>query len=49
LSRTYPDNKIISDDDFLFIAQMFSDINFMAQKSFFEFICVINILGFANK
>ena len=48
LSSIYPDETTISNDDFSFIIHMFSDIKFIKQKSFFQFVCSINILKFTD-
>jgi hypothetical protein len=48
LSSIYPDKTTISDDEFSFIMYMFSDIKFMGQESFSEFVRAINILHFTE-
>jgi hypothetical protein len=48
LSGMYPDKTTISDDDFSFIMYMFSDIKFVGQESFAQFVQAINILDFTE-
>lgn len=48
LSCIYPDKTTISDDDFLFIIYMFSDIKFLRQVSFCYFVGAVNILDFTE-
>lgn len=48
LSKIYPDKTTISDDDFLFITYMFSNVKFMEQESFFQFVRAVNILNFTD-
>lgn len=49
LSGLYPEKTTISDDDFSFIIYMFSEIKFIEQESFFEFVRAINILDFTEQ
>jgi hypothetical protein len=48
LSGIYPDKTTSSDDEFSFIMYMLSDIKFMRQESFSEFIRSISILHFTD-
>jgi hypothetical protein len=48
LSGIYPDKTTSSDDEFSFIMYMFSDIKFMKQESFSEFIRSISLLYFTD-
>lgn len=48
LSGIYPDRTTISDDDFIFIIDMFSNLKFMGQNSFPDFVRAVNILDFTG-
>ena len=48
LSNVYPGKTTISDDDLSFILYMLSDIRFMKQDNFFEFVSAVNILSFTE-
>jgi hypothetical protein len=48
LSGIYPDKTISSDDDFSFVMYMFSDIKFMGQESFDQFVTAVNIFDFTD-
>lgn len=48
LSGIYPDKTTISDDEFSFILYMFSDIKFIGQVNFCDFVRAVNILNFTK-
>ena len=48
LSGIYPDRTTISDDDFSFVVYLFSNVKFIGQLSFWNFVSAVNILNFTE-
>jgi hypothetical protein len=48
LSAMYPDKTAIPDRDFRFIMDLFSDVKFVGQDSFPEFVRAVNVVDFTE-